>query len=74
MINYLFGLLSGIIVGLFLNNSLRYVAQLFFLKRVEKTMKRLEAEAVKSLEMMYGLNGPHPNSTSPRSTVNPKVN
>lgn len=74
MMNYLFGLLSGIIVGLFLNQSLRYIAQLFFLKRIEKLMRRLETEATKALVMGYGVNGPSNRPTVSNVGINTKVN
>ena len=58
MTNYLFGLLCGMIIGLFIQQSLRFIAQIIFAKRVGKMLKRLEDEANSTVAAVYAIPDP----------------
>ena len=51
MVNFLFGLLLGMVVGLGINACLRHLAMYFFANKVEKMLKDLEQKCMMSANL-----------------------
>ena len=50
MVNFLFGLLVGLIVGMFINYCLKHVAMLLFRGRLKRSLDGLERDLLKAIE------------------------